>query len=172
MRTSGRLHAEHWPRHGAWSHNPEIMTWAETKSQTLNQLSHMGAPEPVLFNPHNRCENKAQRGCHLPEVTTWGWCGGHSSPRLAVSGAAAVWTPRRFWEIHIPLCISKLASKTFCLGVPRWLSWLSVGLRLGSWSWGPEMEPPTLGSPYSVGSLLLLLLPLPLLVHTLSLSVK
>ena len=29
---------------GAWSHNPEIMTWAEIKSQALNQLNHPGAP--------------------------------------------------------------------------------------------------------------------------------
>ena len=33
--------AQHW----AWSHNPEIMTWAEIKSQMLNQLNHTAAPE-------------------------------------------------------------------------------------------------------------------------------
>ena len=32
------------PDLGAWSHNPEIMIWAETKSQMLNQLSHPGTP--------------------------------------------------------------------------------------------------------------------------------
>ena len=29
---------------GTWSHAPKIMTWAETKSHTLNQLSHPGCP--------------------------------------------------------------------------------------------------------------------------------
>ena len=37
---------------GAWlrvqSHNPEIMTWAETKGQMLNWLSHSGAPAQCL----------------------------------------------------------------------------------------------------------------------------
>lgn len=31
-----------WP--GAWSHDSEIMTWAEIKSRILNGLSHPGAP--------------------------------------------------------------------------------------------------------------------------------
>lgn len=29
---------------GAWSHDPEVITRAETKSQLLNQLSHPGTP--------------------------------------------------------------------------------------------------------------------------------
>ena len=32
-------------KYGAWSHHPEIMTWAKMKSQMLNQLSHPGAPQ-------------------------------------------------------------------------------------------------------------------------------
>ena len=32
-------------QHETRSHNLEIMTWAEIKSQTLNWLSHLGAPE-------------------------------------------------------------------------------------------------------------------------------
>ena len=43
-RGTSRLPTEYWAQHGAWSHNPEIMTWAEIKSQMLNQLSHPGAP--------------------------------------------------------------------------------------------------------------------------------
>ena len=35
-RISSRLHAEQEAQHGAGSHNPEITTWAETKSWTLN----------------------------------------------------------------------------------------------------------------------------------------
>ena len=35
----------HWAQslRGAWSHNSEIVTWAKTKSQTLNRLNHPGA---------------------------------------------------------------------------------------------------------------------------------
>ena len=29
-----------WTQSGAWSDDPEIMTWAEIKSQILNQLCH------------------------------------------------------------------------------------------------------------------------------------
>jgi len=39
-----RLHAERRARGGARTHDPEITTRAETKSPTLNQLSHPGAP--------------------------------------------------------------------------------------------------------------------------------
>ena len=36
--------------HGAWFHNPEIMTWAEIiKSQMLNWLSHAGAPKEIFI---------------------------------------------------------------------------------------------------------------------------
>ena len=36
----GRLPAEHGAWLGAWSHDPEIMAWAETKSRMLKRLSH------------------------------------------------------------------------------------------------------------------------------------
>ena len=39
------------PDTGARSHNPEIMTWAETKSWMLNRLSHPGIPVIMKFNP-------------------------------------------------------------------------------------------------------------------------
>ena len=35
--------AEQGAPHRAWSHEPEIMTWADIKSQLLNRLSHPGA---------------------------------------------------------------------------------------------------------------------------------
>ena len=45
-----RLHTEHRARHRAPSHNPEIVTQTEITSQTLNWLSHPGAPiNHVLF---------------------------------------------------------------------------------------------------------------------------
>ena len=50
QRISRRLWAEPRAWLGAQSHNPEIMTWAETKSQTLNQLSHPGAPPYNLWD--------------------------------------------------------------------------------------------------------------------------
>ena len=36
-------------RHRIWSPNPEIMTWAKTKSQMLNWLSHPGTPRKGTF---------------------------------------------------------------------------------------------------------------------------
>ena len=42
-RISSRLPTECGAWHGAWSHDPEIMTWAEIKSWMLNRLSHPGA---------------------------------------------------------------------------------------------------------------------------------
>ena len=52
-RIPSSLHAQCGARCAAPSHDPEIMTWAETKSQTLNRLSHRcpwtaGAPEPTF----------------------------------------------------------------------------------------------------------------------------
>ena len=37
-------YTESTPQHWAWSHNPETLTWVETKSGMLNQLCHPGAP--------------------------------------------------------------------------------------------------------------------------------
>jgi len=46
---ASRLPAERRARRGAPSHDPEITTWAETKSRTLNRLSHPGAPAHFLL---------------------------------------------------------------------------------------------------------------------------
>ena len=46
---SCRFHAERGAQGRAWTHNPEIKTWAEIKSQTPNQLSHAGAPDSLLI---------------------------------------------------------------------------------------------------------------------------
>ena len=43
-RISSRLQAECGARLGVQSHNPEIMTWTETKSLTFNRLCHPGTP--------------------------------------------------------------------------------------------------------------------------------
>lgn len=47
-----RLHAQHGPRHGARSHYPGIMTWAEIKSRIFHQLSHPGTLRKKLFDKH------------------------------------------------------------------------------------------------------------------------
>ena len=39
-----RLHVQHRDQCEAWTHNTQIKTWAEIKSQSLNWLSHPGAP--------------------------------------------------------------------------------------------------------------------------------
>ena len=48
-RILSRLYAQLGARHGARSHNLEIMIWTKTKSRTLNWLSHLCAPESILF---------------------------------------------------------------------------------------------------------------------------
>ena len=40
---------------GAWSHNSEIMTWAEINSRTLNRLSHPGAPILYSWKESEQC---------------------------------------------------------------------------------------------------------------------
>ena len=50
-RTLSRLHSEHGVQCGGQSHDPQITTQAETKSQILNQLSHPGTPGYEFFNP-------------------------------------------------------------------------------------------------------------------------
>ena len=47
---SSRHHAESRAWCGAWSHHPEITTWAETKGQMLNWLCHPGAPKVSFLN--------------------------------------------------------------------------------------------------------------------------
>ena len=47
--TWSRLPTEHRAQHGTQSQDPEIMTWAEIKSQLLNWLSHEGTLLPVNF---------------------------------------------------------------------------------------------------------------------------
>ena len=42
------LHTQHGVQYGAQFHNPEVMTWAKIKSQTLNHLSR-GAPLMTYF---------------------------------------------------------------------------------------------------------------------------
>ena len=41
---------QHRAPHRAQTHKPEIMTWAEIKSQTPNRLSHSGIPNYGYFN--------------------------------------------------------------------------------------------------------------------------
>lgn len=45
-RIISRLHVPGWDQMWGWIHDPEIMTWGETKSYVLNWLSLPGAPKP------------------------------------------------------------------------------------------------------------------------------
>ena len=49
QRKTSRLLTEKEAQCGAWSQHPEIMTWAEIKSQILNWFSHPGAPGGLPF---------------------------------------------------------------------------------------------------------------------------
>ena len=63
-RGTSRLYTEYGARWRAWSHDPEIMTWGEIKSQILNWLSHPGAlSSPFLKNkfPSNLCRARVWR---------------------------------------------------------------------------------------------------------------
>ena len=49
-RILSRLHTQGRVQHGAWSHDPAIVTWAEIKSRLLNRQSPPGAlPLPILL---------------------------------------------------------------------------------------------------------------------------
>ena len=63
-RGTSRLHPEYGAWHGAQSHDPKIMTWAEIKSQTLTWLSQPSAPFLLTFNFHiyfycKKCHHRA-----------------------------------------------------------------------------------------------------------------
>ena len=47
-RISTRCHAKHGAQYGCRSQDLKTMTWGEIKSQTLNELSHPGAPKICL----------------------------------------------------------------------------------------------------------------------------
>ena len=44
-----RIHTECRARWGAWSQDPEITTWAKTKSQMLNQLHHSNTLVSIIL---------------------------------------------------------------------------------------------------------------------------
>ena len=48
-RILSRLHAQHKAQQRTWSHDPEIMTWAEIKSCMLNGLSQSDIPYSALY---------------------------------------------------------------------------------------------------------------------------
>ena len=48
-RIPSRLHTQQRTTWGTGSHDPEITTWAEIESWTLNPLSHPGAPGPFIL---------------------------------------------------------------------------------------------------------------------------
>lgn len=57
-RISSNLSAEQETQHRAWSHNPEIRTWAETKNWSPNQLHHPGTPVLHCFLIILHCMNR------------------------------------------------------------------------------------------------------------------
>ena len=82
-----RILSRIWAWHGAWSHNPEIMTWAEIKSQTLNWLSHPGAPQLtfkkdlfIYLRERERESEGRGRGREISRLYTrhWAGCGAQS----------------------------------------------------------------------------------------------
>ena len=55
-RIPSRFHSQTGAQHGAWSHKPRIMTWAEIKSQIFNLLSHPGTPLLSISYDFSYCE--------------------------------------------------------------------------------------------------------------------
>ena len=43
-----QLHAQHGAQHGSWTHDPEINTWAEVKSQMLKWQGHPSALKDIF----------------------------------------------------------------------------------------------------------------------------
>ena len=55
-RASTCEHLHVWTGGWPWSHNPEIMTWAEIKSQMLNPLSHAGPLTKIILKETQRLQ--------------------------------------------------------------------------------------------------------------------
>ena len=71
-RISSRLPAKQGAQRGALSHDPKIMTWAETKSRKLNWLHHPGAPKFYTFNKLPSAVHAAgpRTTCWVPRLST------------------------------------------------------------------------------------------------------
>ena len=73
QRILSRLHAQRGAWHGAWFHDPVIMTWGEIKSQTFKWLSHPDTP--LMF--FSLAILTGVRGClcgfdlHFPDKWCW-----------------------------------------------------------------------------------------------------
>ena len=70
--SSCRFYTKHRAQHRAWSHDPEIMTWTETKSPVLKQLSHLDSPSKSInyCNP-NKKNNKLFYGARQVDTKAY-----------------------------------------------------------------------------------------------------
>ena len=135
-----RFYTQCGAQHGAWTHDPEIETWAEIKSWTLNKLSHPDALGETLSNEQIHGEHRpvvcdcSSRSCHLED-----WVGtGH------LSFSSAIFSKEMCLLSHTISCSGQNNSTSFC-GVECSLpflhlskSYLSFGVNLWSWVGGSK----------------------------------
>lgn len=69
-----RLHTQWKAQRGVWSHDLEIMTWAEIKSWTLNWLNHPGAPESFNCTYNFFFNWKSKENIQSGIILTDYWC--------------------------------------------------------------------------------------------------
>ena len=78
---------------------PEIKTWAEIKSQTVNWLSHPGAPRSVIltvFLEHDTFENLVKPRHLLPRRSAHTYQEQWSQVLLEMESPPLLWSP--FWD--------------------------------------------------------------------------
>ena len=103
-RLPSRLHAVTTePDAGLELTNCETMTWAETKSQTFNQLSHPGTPFSILYPPissQNSATSPLRHGslAWVPSpgqgsATVLGWDDSHTASLVASGPACSMLSP-------------------------------------------------------------------------------
>lgn len=85
--------------HRAQYHNPEMMTWTETKSWTRNWLSHPGAPETVVFY--------AKKKNQTPDLYT--------VSNSAISGLKSESRKMHFLRVQVPRAILPLSCMQPCV---------------------------------------------------------
>ena len=102
-RISNRLRDQHGAQRGAQSHDHDITSWAKTKSQWLNWLSHPGTPVYKIFNKNQAFSWLLEE---LKEKRSW-----EPSPKLRGTRAKHLSLSMRQMVLKTLLKFSKISGK-------------------------------------------------------------
>lgn len=127
--------AEHRARHGSQSHDPEVMTWAEIKSQSLNRLSHPGVPGISSFNFADDLNNllkvaqlvgdrmgTKESASRIWTLSSWGTCSWSTLVRFCAVIWAGLWPDLPLFLSIFWTQLSSLHTEQFSVYLSIWIS--------------------------------------------------